>query len=283
MNTTLLVARITFREAVRKKMILGVLLLSAVFIGMYAFGYVKFHEDFVERISRRPNNPMGVTYEVFASMLVIMGFYVVNFLTGVMAIFTAVGAISGEIEAHTLDAIVPKPLRRSSIVLGKWLGYAAMLSVYVVLMTGSVLATAWIVGGYVPPAPAAAVGLVALVALLLLSLTVLGSTVLSTITNGIVVFMLYGIALTGGLVEQIGTLLNNQIMKTLGIIASLAIPSDVIWKLAAYVLQPATTLSLGPTPFTPASAPSTAMVVYALGYAVLAVAGAVLIFGRRDL
>ncbi|MCC6630201.1 MAG: ABC transporter permease subunit [Chloroflexi bacterium] len=280
---TLLIARITFREAVRKKMILGVLLLSAVFVGMYAFGYVKFHEDFMSRVARRPNNPAGLSYEVFASMLVIMGFYVVNFLTGVMAIFTAVGAISAEIEGHTLDAIVPKPLRRSSIVLGKWLGYAAMLTIYVILMTGSVMATAWIVGGYIPPAPAFAVAMVTLVALLLLSLTVLGSTVLSTITNGIVVFMLYGIALTGGLVEQIGTVLDNQIMKTLGIIASLAIPSDVIWKLAAYVLQPATTLSFGPTPFTPAAAPSSAMVAYAVGYAVLALAGAVAVFGRRDL
>jgi ABC-type transport system involved in multi-copper enzyme maturation permease subunit len=244
---------------------------------------VKFHEDFVTRIARRPNNPVGLNYEVFASMLVIMGFYVVNFLTGIMAIFTAVGAVSAEIEGHTLDAIVPKPLHRSSVVLGKWLGYAAMLAIYVALMTSSVLATAFIVGGYIPPAPVAAMGLVTLVALLLLSLTVLGSTVLSTITNGIVVFMLYGIALTGGLVEQIGTLLDNQIMKTLGILASLAIPSDVIWKLAAYILQPATTLSLGPTPFTPASPPSNAMVIYAVAYALVALGGAVLVFRRRDL
>jgi ABC-type transport system involved in multi-copper enzyme maturation permease subunit len=248
---------------------------------MYAFGFVKFQEDFVNRISRRPNNPL--TYEVFASMLVIMGFYVVNFLAGVMAIFTAVGSISAEIETNTFHAIVPKPIHRWEIVLGKWLGYAVMLAVYVVLMTGSVLATAWIVGRYVPPTPAIAVGLVALVTLLLLSLTILGSTILSTITNGIVVFMLYGIALTGGLVEQIGTLLDNQIMKTLGIIASLAIPSDVIWKLAAYVLQPPTTMSLGPTPFTPATPPSNAMVVYAVLYLLVSLAGAVLVFRRRDL
>jgi ABC-type transport system involved in multi-copper enzyme maturation permease subunit len=178
---------------------------------------------------------------------------------------------------------VPKPLHRWEIVLGKWLGYAGMLTLYVGLMTGSVLATAWIVGRYLPPAPLAAVGLVVLVTLLLLSLTVLGSTILSTITNGIVVFMLYGIALTGGLVEQIGTLLDNQVMKTIGIVASLAIPSDVIWKLAAYVLQPPSSLSLGPTPFTPATPPSNAMVVYAIAYAAVALIGAMLVFRRRDL
>lgn len=279
MNVALL-ARLTFQEALRKRMILGVVLLSLIFVGMYAFGFYKFQEDFLTRMARRPNDL--IDHAMMANLLVIMGFYVVNFLAGVMAIFTAVGSISSEIEANTFHAIVPKPIHRWEIVVGKWLGYALMLAIYVALMTGSVLATAWLIGGYVPPNRLASIGLVILVTLLLLSLTVLGSAALSTITNGIIVFMLYGIAMTGGLVEQIGALLDNQVMKTIGIVSSLAIPSDVIWKRAAYLLQEAG-LPVLPTPFTPATPPSTAMTTYAVIYMAAAVASAVLIFRRRDL
>lgn len=275
-----LLMRITLREAMRKKMILAVLLLSAVFAGMYAFGYYKFHESFLSRTLTRGSGALG--YEAAAGIMVIMGFYVVNFLAGVMAIFGAVGSISSEIETGTFHAVLPKPVRRWEVILGKWLGFAVMLALYVLLMTSLVLLSAWSIGRYVPPNAPAAIGLVILVSLLLLSLTILGSTILSTITNGIVVFMLYGIGLTGGLVEHVGTLLNNEVLKTIAIIASLAVPSDVIYKKAADIMWPAAA-PVVPTPFTPSVPPSNAMIAYAVLYTIVALSGAMLAFRRRDL
>lgn len=276
----LLFARITLREAMRKKMVLAVLLLSALFLGFYAFGYLKFHESFTTRPLTRAGGT--TTYEFGATMMVIMGFYVVNFLAGVMTIFGAVGSISSEIEQHTFQAVLPKPVQRWEVVIGKWLGYAMMLALYVPLMTGGVMLSAWSIGRYLPPNLLPAMLLVLLVSLLLLSMTIFGSTLFSTITNGVVVFMLYGIGMTGGLVEVIGSALNNEVLKTIAILASLAVPSDVIWKKAADVMWPPN-VPLVPTPFTPAVPPSTAMVVYAVAYGVVALSGAVLAFRRRDL
>ena len=276
----LLLARITLREAVRKKMILAVLLLSAIFASMYAFGYYKFHESFLSRPLTRGTGALG--YEAAAGIMVIMGFYVVNFLAGVMAIFGAVGSISAEIETSTFHAVLPKPLHRWEVVLGKWLGFAVMLTLYVLLMTSLVLLSAWSIGRYVPPNAAPAMALIVLVSLILLSLTIFGSTILSTITNGIVVFMLYGIGLTGGLVEQVGTFLNNEVLKTMAIIASLAVPSDVVYKKAADIMWPPSAPTI-PTPFTPAVPPSGAMITYAVVYMLVAIGGAVLVFRRRDL
>ena len=276
----LLLARITLREAVRKKMILAVLLLSAIFASMYAFGYYKFHESFLSRPLTRGTGAFG--YEAAAGIMVIMGFYVVNFLAGVMAIFGAVGSISSEIETSTFHAVLPKPLHRWEVVLGKWLGFAVMLTLYVLLMTSLVLLSAWSIGRYVPPNAAPAMALIVLVSLILLSLTIFGSTILSTITNGIVVFMLYGIGLTGGLVEQVGTFLNNEVLKTMAIIASLAVPSDVVYKKAADIMWPPSA-PMVPTPFTPAVPPSGAMITYAVVYMLVAIGGAVLVFRRRDL
>ncbi len=282
MNLPVLVmARFTFREALRKRMVLGVLLLSALFVGMYWYGFSSLKSNYDERAAA--GFQMEFPFPVSAGVMVQLGFYTVNFLAGVMAIFASVGSIAAEIDAGTFHAIVPKPVRRWEIVVGKWLGYAVMLAAYVTLMCVSVLLVSRYVGGYVPENRAAATGLVALVSVVLLSLTVLGSTFFSSLTNGIIVFMLYGVALMGGVVEQIGEFLQNDTLTNIGVVTSLVIPSDVVWRLASYTLQSAFSVQTIPTPFTASSPPSTAMVMYALAYTVMAVFLSTRVFSRRDL
>ncbi len=129
-----------------------------------------------------------------------------------------------------------------------------------------------------------ATALVVLVSLILLSLTVLGSTLLQTMANGVVVFMLYGGALLGGLLEQLGGILQIQTLVNVGVITSLILPSDVIWRLASSILQPANSLRLdSPIPIAAAQAPSQAMVNYAVFYVFALLGLAILSFRRRDL
>ncbi|WP_040669605.1 ABC transporter permease, partial [Nitrolancea hollandica] len=210
--------------------------------------------------------------------------YTVNFLTGIMTIFAAVGAIASEIDAGTLHAIVPKPLARWEIVIGKYLGYAAMLILYIIVMVAAVVLTSIIIGNYTPPNVVQGALLIILVSLILLSLTMLGSTIFSTMANGIVVFMLYGMAVTGGLVEQIGTLLNNDVMVNIGIVTSIIVPSDSMWRLASYVVQPRLAINFtGPNPLGTTVPPSAFAVEYAVVYCMILLMSAVLVFRRRDL
>lgn len=280
----LLIAQLTFQEAMRRKVVLGVAALSLLFIALYAYGYHLFVVDW------NRNHPEGeasgglVTYSVMASAMVMLGLYTVNFLTGIMTIFAAVGAIASEIDAGTLHAIVPKPLARWEIVVGKYLGYAAMLILYIVVMSSAVVLTSIIIGNYTPPNIAQGMLLIILVSMILLSLTMLGSTIFSTMANGIVVFMLYGMAVTGGLVEQIGTLLNNDVMVNIGVVTSLIVPSDSMWRLASYVVQPRLAISFtGPNPLGTTVPPSAFAVEYAIVYCMILLLGAVLVFRRRDL
>jgi ABC-type transport system involved in multi-copper enzyme maturation permease subunit len=245
----LVIAQLTFREGLRKKLVLGVLLISVIFVVLYAWGFHLFVLDWQERVARRAARgvPTIGTYEIFASAMVLLGLWTVNFLSGVMTIFAAVGTISSEIDAGTLQAIVPKPIRRWEIVFGKFLGFAGMLGVYIIAMVTAVILTARWIGHYTPPNVIQATLLILLVMAILLSLTLLGSTLLSTVTNGVVVFMLYGLAITGGLVEQIGTALDNDVLRRIGIISSLVIPSDSMWRLASYLVQPRIAVNfLGP-------------------------------------
>lgn len=177
-----------------------------------------------------------------------------------------------------------KPLHRWEIVVGKWLGYGAMLAAYVALTGGAVILTIRVIGDYNPPNVPQSLALMTLVALLLLSLTLAGSTLFAGLTNGIVVLILYTSAVVGGMVEQIGTLIESTTMVNIGIITSLFVPSDVLWKLSAYLLQQnlaGNTAILGP--FTVLSPPSNGMVVYALVYVAVLLGAASAVFHRKDL
>lgn len=104
----LVIARLTFREGLRKKLVLGVVLLSLVFIVLYVWGFSLFVQDWRAMEARRAAAGAGMTlpYEVFASAMVLLGLWTVNFLAGVMTIFASVGTIASEIEQGTLHAIV---------------------------------------------------------------------------------------------------------------------------------------------------------------------------------
>ncbi|MFN3336579.1 MAG: ABC transporter permease subunit [Thermomicrobium sp.] len=282
----LVIAQLTFREGLRKKLVLGVVLLSLIFAALYVWGFHLFVQDWRAMEARRQAQGAStmLPYEVFASAMVLLGLWTVNFLAGVMTIFAAVGTIASEVEQGTLHAIVPKPIRRWEIVLGKWLGYAGMLALYIGVMVAIVTVTAHFIGNYRPPNVLQAYGLILLVALLLLSLTMLGSTLFSTIANGVIVFMLYGMAITGGLVEQIGTALDNDILVRIGVIVSILVPSDSMWRLASYLVQPRIAVNfLGPNPFGTTVPPSSLAVWYSVGYTVVLLLLAMARFQRRDL
>lgn len=283
--TTLLIARLTFDEALRRKMIWAVLLLSAAFLALYAFGFHLLREDIVTFDDQRGGVPNDVLpYDVQASAMVLLGLYTVNFLAGIMTIFAAVGAISSEIESGTLHAVIPKPLSRWEIISGKYLGFLAMIAAYLTLMVSGVVLTSRLIGHYMPPNILHGLWLLILVSAILLSLTMLGSTIFSTMANGVTVFMLYGMAVTGGLVEQIGNALDNDTMVKIGILTSLVVPSDSIWKLTSYVVQPSVTVNLiGPNPFGTSAPPSDLAVRYAMIYCVTLVIASMLVFRRRDI
>jgi Cu-processing system permease protein len=278
---TLVIARLTFREALRKRMIWGVLALSAVFAMLYYWGFTQVKAEFIGNVVE---DGQILTLEFAATIMVGLGFYTINFLAGVMTIFAAVGTIAGEIETGTFQAIVPKPLARWEIVVGKFLGFAGMIAAYITIMVTSVLITSRIVVGYTPPNFVAGAALMILVSLILLALTIFGSTIFQTMANGVVVFMLYGGALLGGLLETLGSVLNIQSLINTGVIASLILPSDAVWRRATAVFQPNSNLRFdSPIPIAVARPPSDAMLVYAVAYVVVVLGLAVLAFRRRDL
>jgi hypothetical protein len=120
--------------------------------------------------------------------------------------------------------------------------------------------------------------------LLVLNVTLLGGTRLSTLANGVVVFAAYGVAFIGGWIEQIGAFLGNQSTVVIGILSSLLMPSEAVWRRAAHEMQTALAAALVPNPLmSTVSVPSVAMVIYAVVYAAAALIVALWSFRQRDL
>ena len=277
MRGFLTIAHLTLHEAARRRILLAALLCGAAFLTLFGVG---FH--FMERDLQRHAMALVERRMVF-NMFVLAGLFAVNFLSVVTAVMVPVDTLSGEIGSGVMQTLASKPLRRASIVLGKWAAYALLVVAYLLFLAVGVVAIGRVMGHFTPPRVLPGVALMALECTLLVTLSIACGTRFSTITNGIVVLGLHGLAFIGNWVEQIGTFVGNDAARTVGTIASLVMPSESMWQLAASQMQPPLMRDLHLTPFSPASVPSPAMVVWTGGYLLVALLVALRQFQRRAL
>jgi Cu-processing system permease protein len=273
----LVVAHLTLAEARRRRILAAALALGTAFVAVFAVGLY-----FIVRDMRQGRVP-APQQTVALAAITIAALYAANFLVVMTSVLVTIDTLSGEIASGVIETLCTKPRSRATIALGKWFGCLVLLAVYATVLCGGILLVARVVGGYVPPNAARGALLILFEGAVLLTLALAGGTRLSTLANGVTVFGLFGLAFVGGWVEQIGTYVGNPTARYIGIATSLLVPSESLWQLASYHMQPALVRDLGFNPFVPVSVPSPAMVVWA-GVHVLATLGlAVWSFERRDL
>lgn len=281
--SVLTIAALTFREASRRKILLAALLLGIAFLVVYSLG---FH-FITKEIERDLNQMRLLELNEMRNFMLMAGMYVINFLAAIMTVLTSVDTLSGEIATGTIHTLLSKPIRRRDIVIGKWLGFACMITLYLLLMCGGIVGFIYLRSGYTAPHPIRAFILIWLNDMLLLSVSLLGGATLSTLANGVLVFGMYGIAFIGGWIEQIGNLMTglsaSRIAIQIGIITSLLMPSEALWRRAAHEIQSPLVSALGVSPFSSGSYPSILMIGYAVLYACTALFLAIRQFNRRDL
>jgi hypothetical protein len=276
------ILRLTFLESVRRRIALAAFVLGILFLILFGFG---FHFAFKSTL-RAHDMPGGtmIQNQVF-NFLSTAGLYAVNFLTIAMGALVSADTLAGEISSGTIQTIVAKPLRRSDVVLGKWLGFAVLLAIYLLLMSGGVALIVFLQSGYKLRHLVAGVGLIYLESILIMSVSLACSSTFSALATGGIVFGLYGLGFIGGWVEQIGSALQNETAVHLGIFSSLLIPTEALWKRAAYEMSSPVIRSLGVAagPFASVSVPNPLMILYAAAYTLVMVLIAIRRFSKRDL
>lgn len=281
MNTILTIAKLTFREAVRRKVVLAGLVLGIAFLIFYDVAFYFIVKEFKIEIATGRNREFALNQAV--NFFFLAGLYVVNFLCVAIAALISSDSLAGEIQSGTIQAVVTKPIRRMEVVAGKWLGHASLMLLYLLLLGGGLLISVQLMANYHATNWLSGLALIYFNSLIILSLTLALSSSLTTLATGGAVFGAYGLAFIGGWVERIGTVLKNQTAVDLGVFSSLLLPTEAIWNKASGQMTSPLLNMIGMTPFTSASEPSTLMILYAGLYLLAAVGIAVWRFSKRDL
>ena len=295
--SVLVVARWTVLEARRRRLLAAGVVLSVAFVALFALGYGLLYHDQQRAVLEAEALGAGVLSareELLAvsTLLLVLGLYGVQFLGALLGLFLGVASVSPEIDSGALHAVLARPLSRLQYLLGRFLALAGLLAAYVLVMSGALLLTARVVAGFTPGDARRVVGLMLLEVLILLAVSLLGSTVLPTLANGVVMLALFGLAWLGGILGFVATIPpGNELLANLGTAAGLLLPADAVWRGASFhVLPPgflaATSLAGGEVdgpPFVSTAPMAPAMLAWALAYPAACLALAVAAFRRRDL
>ena len=257
MSGVWIIAGITLREASRRKILWALLVAAVVALAVFA---VSLQLQVVE-FQGRSLSPF-LRYQVESGMLMI-GLYTCDLVAVVMTILASIDTVAGEIGSGTIHAVAARPIARWQILAGKFVGFLGMIVVYVALTFTATILVAHAVTGVVPQHPVRGFLLIVFECVLALAVSLLGGTWLSTLTTGALVLGLQGRAFMGGWLEQVSGFSQAQHLVTVGVVTSLVMPGESLWRRAAYEMQTPLAGSLSFSPFANVSIPSLVAVGYA--------------------
>ena len=256
LQTIFAIARNAFREAVRDRvlynLVLFVLLLTAgaIFLGELSAG-----------------QETKIIIDLGLSAMLLFGVFI--------AIFVGVGLVYKEIERRTLYAILTKPIGRGQFLLGKYLGLCLTLLVNVFVMgVGVSLALIYIRRGWDPLAIKIwpAIMLIYFELIIITGVALLFSTFSSPALSALLTFFVFVIGHFSADLKSLGSTSNQ-------------VGARLVFRALYYLLPNLTTYSVI-TPAAHGLSPDMQSIILAVAYTIMydvvLLAGATLIFSRRN-
>lgn len=280
------IARLTILEASRRWLLLALVLLTLVVIGGTGYGFSRLWT-----VTNHGQHLGPVAVHTLTSQLLIVIAFVFAAVLALSSTLVASPSISGDVESGLVLAILSRPVRRSELVLGKWLGLAVLVLIYSAGAAGlEMIVTNWVTG-YMPPHPFQLIAYIAVEGLVLLSLALLLSTRLAGMTGGIIALVMYFIVWIGGIVGGVGSALNNDTLSHIGTASKLLLPTDLLWRGAVFAMEPASIIAgyraagpgLAANPFAATDPPALSLLVWVALWLLLVVGLTILSFRHREL
>jgi len=282
----IVIARLTVRELVRRRVIWVLAALSIVSVTLVGWGLERIvtlaREDGVDELQIR----IGV------SQVLILIAFMFSFVLAMTAAFIGAPAVGGDLESGIALAILARPIRRAEVLLGRWLGCSVVVVAYTVLSGLLAIAAALLVSGYGPPEPFLAVAFLSGQALVLLSLTLALGSVLPSIAAGAIAVVGFGLGWMAGVMAGISTALGIELLGRVAEVSRWLLPSDGLWRGVIYGLEPPLVLLLAAgeapdlanaNPFYAAAPPPPAFVIWSVVWVGVVLGVAAWWFERRDL
>jgi Cu-processing system permease protein len=278
-----IVAGYALQEALRRRIFHVVLVLTALYLGLYWLGADTAFEEVAEFEGGLPVEEQELT----GGTLFGLSMFGTLFLGAVLAAFLTLGVVRGDAERGLLQPLVVRPVGRSALLVGRLVGAAAVCVPYVfAVYTACALITRaagdWWPDQFVRPGVQLAAGV-----LVIAALGLLGSVFLSATANGIAIFMVFGAGLVAGLLGQVGEALDSDTLQTVADRTSWALPFEALYQDALYRITSEsrgfTGLAIQLGPFGGSAAGGANLPLWVAAY-FNAVLGATLVaFARKDI
>jgi ABC-type transport system involved in multi-copper enzyme maturation permease subunit len=230
--TALTIAGLTLREALRRRVVWALLVLTVALLVLSGWGFSK-----LIGLDTELGTMTSGEARLVASLLLNLILFGMSLIAAIGTAFLAGPTLAGEVESGQALAILARPVRRSAVLLGKWLGLLAFGCGYVVLAGLAQILIVRAVVGYWPPSPAVGLALLAAETVVLLTLALLLSSAISPMASGIVSVGLFGATWVAGVVGGIGGALGNEGVERVGTVSRILLPTDGLWRGAMNAFQ----------------------------------------------
>ena len=223
-RTVLTIAALTLREAFRRRVVLALAVLTVVLLVLSGWGFSRVAAE--SGATTLTSGEARLTASIMLN-LVMFGF---SLIAALGTAFLAGPTLSGETESGIALAVLARPIRRSAVLLGKWLGLVGFGGSFVVLAGLAQCLVVRATVDYWPPQPALALALLVAQTIVLLTLALLLSTAVSPMASGVVAVGLFGATWIAGVVGAIGASLGNEAVERVGTISRMLLPTDGLWR-----------------------------------------------------
>jgi ABC-type transport system involved in multi-copper enzyme maturation permease subunit len=282
----IVIARLTVRELIRRRVVWVLAILSVVSVALVGWG--------LERLVTiaRADGIDEIQIAIGVSQILILIAFMFSFVLAMTAAFVGAPAIGGDLESGVALAILARPIRRSEVMVGRWLGCAIVVVAYTVASGLLAIGAALVVSGYGPPEPVLAVGFLAGQALVLLTLTLALGSVLPSIAAGAIAVVGFGLGWMAGVMAGVASALGVDLLGQVAEASRWVFPSDGLWRGVIYGLEPPLVLLIAAgeapelasaNPFYAPAPPPLIFVVWSVVWIGLVLGLAARWFERRDL
>jgi ABC-type transport system involved in multi-copper enzyme maturation permease subunit len=281
-----IIARLTVAEAARRRILWVLLGLTLLSVALTTWG--------VERLvtlAREEGDVSDIEIAIGVSQVLILVAFMFSFVLAMTASFLGAWAIATDLESGIAHAMLARPIRRAELVVGRWLGLAAVIVAYAAASGLLEIAAVRLVSGYAPPSPLLSVAFLTAQAVVLLTLSLLLSTRLPAIAAGAVCVVLFGLGWMAGVFAGVGRVFEAGALVAVAEASRWLFPSDGLWRGTIYALEPSIVIAgvegldvpSEANPFFAATPPPTTFLVWSAVWVVIVLGGAVVSLSRRDL
>ena len=226
------IAKVTIREAARRRILWILLALTVVTVGLTGWG-----TGALAGLARSE----GVTeleIRVAVSQILILAAFMFSFVLAMTAAFLGAPAIAADVESGIALALLARPIRRSEYVVGRWLGLVVVVAAYAAASGCLEIGAVGLLTGHIPPEPVLAVGFLVAQSIVLLTLALLLGTRLPAIAAGAVCVVVFGLGWMAGVFGGVARVFGADVLALASEATRWLFPSDGLWRGVIYGLEP---------------------------------------------